>query len=375
MVDAVLKRYPRYDAILCRQDINDTLRNLLARRPWSGTVKYGVLSVPAQYTTGTVTVTGGSAVVTGSSTVWPYVDLVNTTLSTATVESGIIDITPVAMTGIIAGRWLTIDGGNAGEEAVFVISIDSAAGTFRARTTTTHAAAVTITCGSYAGRQFRTSSAAPFATCVGFTSATRMLMDRTWPLATSAGTSYEITLVYASFGQDCNEILTMVNSDRQYRFAIGQKPEIDSMDPRRAQSAMPYKIAFHETDPAGSPLWELWPRPTSVAAYPFFYIKTWAPLSGDNDILPNGIRSDVLTKIAKAEAARWPGHKIIEGGIYYDIRLAESLLIEAERDVQYMKNQDDSTAIMQMIYQYSRWPLGGGPGCDYYNQDAMSWNV
>lgn len=375
MVDQVLKKYPLYDASRVKDDINEALRSLTARRPWSGLVQYSVLAVPAQYTTGTVTVTASSNIVTGVSTAWPFTDLVNTTISTATIESGIVDITPAAMTNIIPGRWLVLNGGGAAEEAVYVIAIDSAQGTFRARTTTTHAAGQTITCGSLAGRQFRTSSASPFATCAGFTSATRMILDRTWPLATAATQSYEITAVYVSLGQNVAEILTMVNSDRQYRFDVTcTKAELDSIDPRRAQSQMPWRMAFHETDLAGAPLWELWPRPTSLAAYPVFYIKHWNPLDGDNDILPNGIRSDVLVKMARAEAARWPGHKTLQGGIYYDLKLSESLMGEAEREVAYMKNQDDSTAIMQLVYQYRRWPLGGGGG-QYHETDDLSWGV
>lgn len=375
MVDAVLKKFPLYDAIQCRQDINDILRGIMARRPWSGLIKYQILSIPATYTTGSAAVIRDSIAVTGTNTVWPVTDVVNTTLSSAIIETGIIDFTPASMTNIIAGRWLTLDGGNAGEEAVFVISIDSASGACRAACAKTHAAAITITCGSYTGRQFRLSSNTPFLTVVGVTSATRLLLSQAWPFSTLSAQAYEITLVFVSLGQDVKELLTMVNPDRQYRFKLNcQTAELDAEDPRRAVSQMPYKLAFHETDPAGSPLYEMWPRPTSVAAYPYFYVREWTPMSQDNDILPNGIRSDIVVKLARAEAASWPGHKKLEGGIYFDLRIAERLTTEAEKDIQYMKNEDDSTAIMQMIYQYNRWQFGG-PGPDYYQTDQESYFV
>jgi hypothetical protein len=372
MVDAVLKKFPSYDKTLCEQDINDSIRMLMGRRNWSGLVVYGILSVPAQYATGTVTVTQNSNVVTGVGTVWPFNDVVNTTLLTATIEAGIIDFQPTALTGIVPGIWVTIDGGNAGEEAVFVMSVNAAAATFQAACTKTHTSGVTITSGSMAGRQFRINSNSPFVTAVGFTSATRMLINQGWPYLSLATQSYEITMVYASLGQDVKEVLTMVNPDRQYQFIVNAaKVQLDADDPRRAISQMPYKLAFHTTDPAGAPLWEMWPRPTSVAAYPFFYIKATTPLISENDILPNGIRSDVVVKLAKAEAARWPGHKVIDGGIYYDPRLADSLVAEAERDIGYMKNEDDSTAIMQLVYQYRKWRYGG-PGPDYFQNDYES---
>ncbi len=371
-VDAVLKKFPLYDSILAKQDVNDNLRMIMARRTWSGLVQYGILAVPATYNTGSVTTVRNSNVITGAGTTWLWDDVVSTTLSVDTIETGIIDATPASTTNIEAGRWLTIDGGNSGEEAVFVISVDSTSGTFRANFRKTHSSGVTITCGSMAGRNFRINSLTPFMTCVGFTSATRMLLDFQWPIAGASAQPYEITMVFVSFGRDVKEMLTMVNPDRQYQFQVNsQKAMIDALDPRRAVSQMPYRLAYHMPDPGGAPLYEMWPRPTSEAAYPYVYLKQWNPLTQDNDLLPQGIRSDVVVKLGCAEATRWPGHKNKDGGIYYDPKLGQILMGEAEREIDFMKNEDDSTAIMQLVYEYKKYRFGG-PGPDYYNQDYES---
>lgn len=376
MTDSVLARFPLYDRILANLVVNDNLREIMARRTWSGLVKYAVLAVPDTYTTGTVAVTRDSHVVTGTSTAWPYNDVVDTTLDSQTEDTGIIDFTPGSMTGIIAGRWLTIDGGNTNEEAVFVIAIDAAAGTFRARSTKVHAASVTIQCGSYAGRQFRVNSNTPFLTATGFTSATRMLTDMPWAYSTLTGQSYEITMVFVSLGQDVKELLTMVNPQMQFQFQInGQKAMLDAQDPRRNVASMSWILAYHSVDPAGSPLYEIYPRPTSVGAFPYFYMQAWPPLVEDNDILPNGIRSDILVKMGMMEAARWPGHKKLDGGIYYDPGLGVKLSEEIEREIERMKLEDDSTAIMQMIYQYKSWRLGPGTNQEWYNTDNLSYSV
>lgn len=377
MVDAVLKKFPLYDAILARQDVNDNLRVLMARRTWSGLVKYAILPVPDTYRTGTVSVTQNSKVVTSVATAFPTNDLVNTTLSTSTIVTGIIDLTPTSLTGILPGMWLVLDGGNASEEAVFVIATDADSGTFRANTTKTHLSGIAITGSSFAGRQFRINALTPFVTVTGFTSATRFLINVPWPYSTLSTQGYEITLVYVSLGQDVKELLTMVNPDRQFQFDIATpKTLLDAMDPRRNVVSMPWRLAFHATDPAGSPLYEMWPRPTSVSAFPYIYAAAWTPLSGDNDILPNGIRSDVIIKMGKAEAARWPGHKALAGGIYYDPRLGDTYERSSELDIQQMKLEDDSTAIMQLVYQYKRWRMGpGGGGMDWYNVDYDSYYV
>src|SRR3990167_1305275 len=104
MRDAVALDYPAYDDNRIKQGINDHLRNIMARRNWSGLCGYKILGVPAQYTTGTVAATNNSNVLTGTSTAWATNDVVNTTLSITTLETGIIDVTPVSMTGITTSQ-------------------------------------------------------------------------------------------------------------------------------------------------------------------------------------------------------------------------------------------------------------------------------
>lgn len=376
MIDSVLKKYPDYDVNQVKQDINDALREIMARRSWSGLVHYAILPVPASYLVGTVTTVQGSNVVNGVGTTWLWNDILTTSLQIGNVETGIIDVQPTSMANINPGMWLTVSGGNADQECVYVISIDQAASTFRARFAQIHVAGVSITCGSMAGRQFRTNSNCPFYTVTGLVSPTQLIISFPWAYSSLSNTSYEITLVYVSFGQDVKEMLTMVNPDRQYQFYLNcPKALLDAQDPRRSWSSMPFRLAYHEPDPAGAPLYEIWPRPTSVASYPYIYLRAWTPLEGDNDILPNGIRSDIVTKIARAEAASWAGHKLIQGGVYYDMQLASRLKAEAEKGIQEMKNEDDSTAIMQLVYQYRNWGYGGGPPPNWYNTDSQSYLV
>lgn len=368
MVDNILLSFPEYDQNIAKVGLNDHLRALIARRPWSGLVKFQILQLPALYNTGTVAATFQSNVLTGTSTAWATNDVVNTTLSIALVETGILDITPASMIGITTSQWLLIDGGNAGEEAVYVISVNTQEGTFRARTTVVHAAAVTIKCSSLAGRQVRISLNVPFLTITGVSSTTRLLTDKAWPVASVTAQGYSITKVYTTLGDDVKELLTMVNTKNQYQFDLTTpKPALDWMDPLRTATNYPYALVFHETDPAGTPMWELYPRPTVESGFPYFYVKQWAPLEGDNDFLPNGIRSDVMVKLVKADAARWPGHKLKAGGVYYDPRLGDTLANEAQRDLGFMMTEDDNTAIMSMYWSFRKWPIGlGGGGPNFF---------
>jgi hypothetical protein len=365
MVDSVRLRFPEYDVAMVKRDINDSVRTITSRRAWSGLLQQGVLQTMAAYNTGTVTLTPGSNVVTGSGTSWPTDDSADTTLSEATIESNAyIDFTPVSMSGIQAGVYVLIDAGLSNQEAVFVISTTQT--TFRAYCVNTHDAGETVTRSSRAGQQIRTQPGQPFMTVTGVVTATSLLINMNWGGSLISNHDYSISQVYVSLGQDVKQILTMVNPQMTYRFAV-DVPQIvlNQRDAQRSATQWSFALSYLQPDPGGSPLYEIYPRPTTVQQFPYIYMRAWSPMSDNNAILPNGIRSDVLVKMAMAAAARWPGHKIKAGGIYYDPKLAESYLREVEREIEFMKEEDDSTAMMQLLWQYNSWRVGAGGGPDW----------
>jgi hypothetical protein len=365
MVNNVLEDYPIFPPSVAKRKINEHIRNIIARRPWSGLVRYNILSVPAQYSTGTIDVTIGSQAITGTATAWPTNDKVNTTVSVATVETGRLDMTPVSMTGIVAGVWVVVGQGTANQEAVFVVSVTAT--TFQANFTKTHAAAETILRSSLAGLQLRTGFT-PFYTVTGILTSTTLLIDLPWATATATLQNYTIGLVYASLGQDFKMPLSMVNLDRHYQMSFHiPKAFLDYSDPRRTVTQTTFILAHHAPDPGGSPLYELYPRPTSQQAFPYFYIRAWDALISDYDILPNGIRSDVIVKRVKSDAARWPQHKLAQDGIYYDLNVSDRMIKESETDIENMRLEDDNTSVMSLMWDYTRWPYQGF-GSEFWQQ-------
>ncbi len=344
--------------------INAHLSNLSKLWPWSGLITSGILEVPAEYKTGTVTLTNGSNLVTGTLTVLTPTDKVNTTLSTAITETGMRDATPVAMTNIEAGTWVLIEPGGANEESVFVISTDTT--TFRARFTKTHTADSVVTRSSYAGRQFRTTSTTPWFTVTGVRDATHWLLDRTWANADVSSQAYSISQVFASFGRDVRQLLTVVNISQRYRFTCNYpKAYLDTVDPNRTSSGNTYMAVFHESDPGGAPLYEFYPRPTSQQAFPFMAKKFPAKLEDDDDILPSGIPAELIKKLTKADVAIYPDNV---GTKYYNPEAATRYLAEAQGDLKAATVEDGNTAVMQLLWNYLKWPAGGGLGADW-NQD------
>lgn len=375
MIDHVLGDFPHYPEQLVERSINDHIQKTIARRPWSGLTQYGVLSVPDEEKTGTVATTLGSNAVTGTGTSWAVNDKTNTTVSVTTTETGIIDLTPVSMTGIEEGVYLLIDGGEAAEETVFVLRVTTT--TFQADFANVHSSTETIERSSLAGLQFRTDFNAPFSTVTGVSSTTRLLLDKVWPIATSTGKSYTITLVFTSFGRDLKWLYTVVNLTRRFQLIVNYtKQVLDHSDPQRAATQSTFMAVFHATDPGGSPLFELYPRPLTDKAFPYFYIKVASRLTQDNEFLPNGIRSDVIVKQVEADAFRWAQHKKVAGGIYYDPAVARDLISEARVETEEMASDDDNTHIMRMMWDYKNWPMRlGSEFWQSHDPDSFYGNV
>jgi len=375
MIDHVLGDFPHFPEQAVERSINDHVQKIVAKRPWSGLTQYGLLAVPDEVKDGTVTTTLGSNVVTGVATGWAVNDKANTTVSVTTTETGIIDMTPVSMTGIEEGVYLLIDGGNAAEEAVFVLQVTAT--TFQADFTKTHLSTETIQRSSLTGLQFRTDFNSPFITVIGVSSSTRLLLEQEWANGSATGTSYTIALVFASFGRDLKWLYTVVNLTRRFQLIVNYtKQVLDFSDPQRAATQSTFMAVFHETDPGGSPLFELYPRPLTDKAFPYFYIKVASRMTQDNEFLPNGIRSDVVVKRVEADAFRWAQHKKVAGGIYYDPGIARDLVGEAHMEIEEMAQDDDNTHIMRMMWDYRNWPMRlGSEFWQSHDADSFYGNI
>jgi len=364
MQDHVLSVCPKYPPQLLRRKINDNLRLVTSKRVWSGLTKVQILSVPAAYAVGTIDAISGSNVVTGTATAWPVGDLVSTDLAADVISAEVLDATPTSMAGIEPNTYVLIDGGGANEEAVYVIS--TTATTFQAAFAKTHLATETVTVSSLSNLQLKVGINSPFYTVTGISSPTRFLMDKVFAQPDEIGATYSLSLVYTNFAPDLKMLISVVNLERRYRIIIHMpKDTIDYADPHRTLTQTTYMVVSHEVDPAGSQLYELYPRPISQQAIPFFYHFQFPPLEDDGDILPNGIRSDVLVRLTTADALVWPKHKIIEGGIYYDPAEATRLKSQAVMDIEAMEMEDDNTMIMRQQWSYADWPFGGF-GADWH---------
>lgn len=359
----VLSWNPDLPPWMADQMINNRLRAVIDRRIWAGLLVKDQIVVPDQYTTGTIACTRGSATVTGVSTAWPTNDIVSTTLSADITDLNVvIDVTPAAMTGITVGIWVTIDGGNAGEEQLLVLSITST--TFKTKASATHTSGVTLRVSSLVRQQFRVNENSPWYTVKGVSSTTSLKLADLWGgITVAAGTTYSIFLAYVTFGNDCKFVYQCANLYRRWNMAIHvPAAAVNAQDPQRSRIESTFAVVDYVPDEAGRPQYELWPRPTSAQVFPVLYYRVISLLTDDDDTPPPFVRSDVLMMGVIADALRYrpKTNKFYDQGTA--LQLAREKEQQFEREIQMMIEADDNIYLQNLSWQYSGFGSYGGDG-------------
>jgi hypothetical protein len=340
----------------CRDIVNQVLRTVLDFRPyWSGLLKTGVLSVPAAYNTGTVALTAGSAVVTGSGTNWPVTDLVNTTMPDAITEPGLHVVTPASMTGITEDVVLRVDSG-ADEEFVNVLAVNSTS--FRAVFVKTHDESAALVSSSYVGRQLRLSASYPIYTIKAVRSATELEIDLPWAGASLSGQSYNIEKRYYTFAHDAKDILWCFDPVQPRELDLHYPQErLNREDPQRAQSGDPYLISDVRATDSGNMQYELYPFPSSARQLPFMYVRQWPDLKKNSDMLPPFLNPNVILYGAYSMALRT---KQLDKDPFYDPASANFYETKFREELNAAANADDGKCQQMLTYERGRYGMSMG---------------
>jgi hypothetical protein len=352
--------------------INDRIRQIIdSRTYWADLLATGVLSVPNQYITGTVSLTPGSAVVTGVSTAWPVSDVVNTTLSAAVTETNWVDATPTAMTGIAPDRTLYVDS-TTSAEAVPVA--ETTGTTFNGKFTKAHAAGATVLCSSLAGRQFRLGVGNPIYTVRAVHSTTELELTVPWSGAAVSASAYQILGMYYTMAVDLKDTLLVL--DPQQGIPIRTHvplAEVNWRDPQRSSSGPPCSLVDFMPNECGNMQYELWPPQTSAYQIPYVYTRQWPQLYRDTDRPPWFLNPTVLVHGAIADALRF---KVNKDDPFHNPALAREYEARFLQGVEDAKNADESKA--QSAFQSRYDMLFGAGGANFWQShdpDLSAWNV
>jgi hypothetical protein len=104
---------------------------------------------------------------------------------------------------------------------------------------------------------------------------------------------------------------------------------------------------------SGLPRYELWPRPIGAPyVYPFTYLRKLPDLSDDQPQLPDYIarRGDVLIEMALVNLALWPGTPN-QPNAYRDPGVSNLHRITSEKMIYELEKKDDDVAIKDLVYQ------------------------
>lgn len=352
MVDHVLSYNPDAPPQLVKRRLNTRLRQIQDRRMWGGLLVRGELSIPAAYTTGTVSVTRGSNVVTGAATAWPVTDDVNTTLSAVISVTGEYqDVTPASMVGISAGDWLLFDGGGANQEVVLVISVGTSS--FKAKPTLTHAIGTTVTKSSLVRRQFRLGTVRPFYNIRAVTAAQTLILDLVYGHSSAAGSAYQICQAYVSLSQNLRMVWSVVNTAQGWRLRLNMPQEVlNTYDTWRQTTGWVYMLNDYIPDEIGRFQYELYPTPSMEQGFPYLAYRTVENMTEDEDTPPPAIPSHMLVHGAIADIMMYN-----RKSSYYDPQLAQAMQAQYEMDLVNAAMADDSVYMNNLMWAYSRYPF------------------
>lgn len=385
MIGRVKAVRPNADNTVIAGFLNDRMRTLIDRRPvWAGLLQRGVLSIPAAYTTGTVSVAPGSTLVTGTGTAWPVSDAVNTTLVDTVKTPGSQYITLASTAGVTLDSLLYVGGGTANAEIVPVLDIvpgNKIQGLF----TSKHDAGETVTQSSLVNLQFRISMLNPIWTVKAVTSATQLVLDNIYGAASASGLSYQILLMYTSFAANLKSLVNVIDPVQGLSLDLHVPQQYaNEFDPNRTNTNSPMWIIDLGPNSNGSMLYEVYPPQTTTYQLYFVYYQQWPDMRFPGDRPPPFINTSTVVHGALADVLRikiqMPNLSGSRGDPMVDpyFNPDAATVYEAKFEVGYgdAVNADNHLAQTALSWDFKR-SVGLGFGANFeqsHDWDAISGN-
>lgn len=353
---------PGASSVDIRDWINDRIRQALGYRTyWSDLIVSKVIGVPAQYNTGTVSVTTNSQIVTGTDTAWPVSDAVDTTIADPIYDIGYVEVQPASMDGITEDSLLYVDAGGT-PEVVPVVEVKRQS--FVGRFQYPHDAGCTITQSSLAGRQFRIDVSDPVFTVQCVVSPTQLELTEPWMGTDRTDVAYRILKMYLTIASDLKDVLSVKDESTGWPVRLHVPVhEVDHRDPRRtfANTGALLHLVDRGPNSQGNMQYELWPAPTTQRQFSVLYYRQWPDLVNEMDRPPWFINPAIFVYGAVADALRW---KRDAKDPYHNPALAEEYERRFLQGLQNAANEDESKFQRAYSWRFSRTFMPAG--ADYW---------
>lgn len=370
MAGVVQRVKPSLDRTLAIDYLNFRQRQIIDMRPyWSGLLKRTTINVPPAYTTGNITLTSGSTVITGTSTNWPVSDITNTTIPLGIPRPGNQWFTPADMTGLSDNSILYCDSAGTPE----VITIQQTKGTqCLANFQFPHNAASTITQSSLANLQLQTGTKWPYYTVLAITSSTGMIVDAPWSDISMSNRGYQIIMAYTTIANNVKEILSVVDPIQPLNLLVHVPQNmLNNDDPARQSFDYPIWLVDLGPNLQGQMQYEFYPAPTQKYQFNVLYYIQWPDMVLPGDRPPHFINPTVLIYGALADALRTRNIQNPNGqDPWYDPRSADQYEAKFQQAVNDLITADNSKAQRAYEWEYARWGLGGANFAQQHAYDS-----
>ena len=377
MQSRIMLQRPGIDRNLVQQFLNERMRQAIDRKPnWSGLLKRTVLSIPNAYTQGAITVTTGSPNVTGVATNWPVSDVINTTVAEQIRAPGTYWVTPASMAGFTQDSVLYVDAGGTPE---IVPVLDTLNGHVQCPFAYAHNAGTTATMSSLANLQLRVNSVNPVFSVVAITSPTSLVLDNPWGQASFTGMSYQMLLMYTTFGVPVKDLIVVNDPVQQItlRANVSQE-EVSQYDPNRTATDSPQCIVSLGPNLNHNFLFEVYP-PQSTAWQLNALVHVQTPdMRLPSDMPPPFLNSNMLIMGALADAFRTPCPRPPDNkDPFFSMENAAEFERRFDQAVVEAMNSDESLYQRAFSWNYAQTFGGMSMGASFlqtHDLDAMTGN-
>ncbi len=380
MVGRCRQAKPNAPASQIRDNLNDRIRYLIDSQPfWADLLSRGIISIPAAYVIGSVTLTTNSKTVTGVATAWPIDDVSTTIIPNGIRELGIQTVAPASMQGIATDAFLYIDSTGTPES---VAVLETTRTTFTANFNQRHNMNCTATQSSLAGLQLRLAGNCPVFTVRGVHSATELEIDMAWGNATLTNSAYQIVKMYFSIAPDLKDIVNLWDP-AQGRPLMFHKTQdwLNAIDPQRSATGVPLAMVDWSPSEAGSMQYELYPHQVGPYQLPVLYYRQWPMLKNPTDKPPWFINPSMIVDGAIADALRIRNQLVgsEQTDPFFDPKTAQIYETKFQAGMEAALNANESKAQKALEDYHSQWGgfVPGGSWAQSHIADGdwpgMSW--
>lgn len=379
----VLLRAPNLGPKLAQDMVRNAFRRLAERRRWSWLVKQSQIIAPAVYNTGTCTVTLNSNIVTGSGTAWTAAHIGRQ------FRRGLL--TPIyTIASVQSGTQLTLDqvwGGATASAVTYEIyqAFFEMPSDFHQFITVydpefnwrLHLDVDQREINAFDAQRANSGNAylvsfRDYSTSQVGVVSQPIQVDGTGNDPSSGGTyagpaSAIFTVEITTGGAPGTAVYRWKKDSGSYTSSVTTDA---NADPQELQDGVmitfPTGVSYTLGDiwviratalsNPGNPRYELYPHQEAAHVYGMMYETLPVDLTDTNAVIPRAIPGDLLTTLAMAEVARYPGTDT-QKNPYFNIGIAKMYDAQAEDRLNLAELRDDDVWTQNLEYTILSWPM------------------